>query len=234
MGITVNTKALETYERLFKNVPKDQHKKALSEWGKKGGDARSNNYRNVMTANQYDKIIENWIYQSWNLAMRNIAHQIQEDIKNQYHDEVRRFYQDFGRPFIYDRTYSLFGAYRPVFHHKGNMYYIGAKISGEYILDDPYYNLFTSADGKYVRGESVDPNYVFNLFYEKGQHGADIKMNDQIIYKAEDYNTSPTPKEAMKTWWESYKQMLTSELNNMIDKEMQKAMSHNQSLLRKG
>lgn len=229
--INIDDKELKRWRKVFKSpkMTMDQAKamqgkfsaagKAGNVEGKsKGGKAsaakRWNEEWNKKRAVEQERRIRNYVYTSFEMAIDVVAARVQYDIKEKFESEVDRFYSDpvfngSAEPEVYDRTGSLYQAYKPVYRKIGDAYCFGAEIDGQNIKPTPYHGL----NGK----QDVDPQYVFNLFYKLGSHGANILF---MNYTAP--LTSPSAQSEMHKWWDKYKHaahvMLNEEFHNMLRK----------------
>lgn len=230
MGIKADTTSLEKFGKKFQELTEDNKKTMYKEFGQQGGQKSTANRHNQLAALKITQRANRYINASVSWAIKKLTTRIQDDIQNKYNEQVRLFYNDYSggkNGLSYDRTYSLFQAYKPVYYREGDKHYIGAEISGENIPYSPYFSI-------YDRSDFADPWYVFDLFYYEGQHGADIyrtskkdNPNSVPIWFAPKMST-PAHSE-MRTWWDGYK----SKVGTMFDEELEKAFKHNKSLLNK-
>ena len=211
MATTVNTKNLDNLWKKFKNITEEEKRAKLSEWGKKGNAAsKDTRLRNMRT--------KKWIDASIEMAVQNIAKQVQIDIKKQFMDELDRFYADYTpNPNGYDRTYSLKHAYVPTFTKQGKTYTFGAVLDPSEIVEGSYQSIYSP----YNPTSSV---YVFERFYNEGWHGADMKHNGWIAPQMNPY----APREYMHWWWDGYKK----HIQKKFDAEFIEALNKNKNILK--
>lgn len=228
MSIKTDTSELEAWAKKLGAKNKGEQEKLRKQFqshGKTGGEKSSANLHNKLAAQNITKRANLFINASVSWAMKSLATRIQNDIQNKYNEEVRHFYDDYD-PSSYDRTYSLFSAYKPVYYKKDNIYYMGAEIDGDNIPYTPYFSI-------YNRNKPMAPWYVFNLFYYQGSHGNNIHFvsGDNVITVYDAKETRPPAWVRMNSWWDRYRANISS---NMLNEELQKAFKHNRSILTKG
>ena len=239
--IKINDKELKRWRKIFKSprmnmdkaktiqsklsaAGKAGNREGKSRGGKASAAKRWNEEYNKKKAEQQTKRIQDYIYTSFDMAIDATAERVQYDIREKFYSEVDRFYSDpvfngSSEPEVYDRTGSLYKAYRPVYEKSkegNNKYTFGAEIDGHNIPFTPYHSVHN--------GKDVDPWYVFNLFYKQGSHGDDIVYVRDLdiisVYSAQ--YTHPPAKSVMDDWWDKYKltanAILNEEFNNMLRK----------------
>lgn len=239
MATTVDTSGLKNYERLFKNIPKDQRRQKLSEWGKKGNREGKSKGGQASAAKRWGELqkqrMSNYVYTSFEMAIQSMIETVQFDIKYKLMQEIDRFYNDkvfrngtSSDPVMYDRTGSLELAFKPIYEQDGNTYIFGGEINGNNIPYTPYYSMFS--------GKPMSPRYVFDQFYYLGKHGDDIVKKvtvDGKTYTEELWTaptTKPSPSFVIGKWWRfeyrpTIQTLFLKELNRMLEK--------NTSLLKK-
>ena len=239
MATTVDTSGLDKYERLFKNIPKDQRHKALSDWGKKGNREGKSKGGKKRWASLQKHRMTTYIETSFDMAIQQMIETVQFDIKYRFMQEIDRFYDDkvfrggtSNEPAMYDRTGSLELAFKPIYHRNGNTYVFGGEINGNNIPHTPYYSMFN--------GKPVSPKHVFDQFYYLGKHGDDIIKKatvDGQTFKEELWKapvTKPSPSFMMSQWWNLEYKPNVKYIQLILLQELSKAMTKNKSLLKKG
>lgn len=229
MGMKADTKSLEKFGKKFKELTEDNKKIMYKEFGQQGGQKSAANRHNQLASLKITQRANRYINASVSWAIKKLTTRIQNDIKDEYNKQVRSFYEKYSggeHGLSYHRTFSLFQAYKPVYYREGDTHHIGAEISGKHIPYSPYFSI-------YDRKKFADPWYVFDLFYYEGQHGADIyqesKKNNPNALPIWTAPKMTTPAhDAIHGWWDKY----ISTVGTMFDEELEKAFTHNKSLLK--